>query len=162
MQVQLARLDKYVQERELTFLWLSKILPVVEKSERNLSQMPWRWMQSSFSVLADTSLGWNRSELFSFRMQGGGKGSFLQKHNTHQGLVTRFVHVPHCQADGWLMNKAHKQGRAEGSGCPEGCTSPLQWEKPPSNAIPRVRASLPSAPSGWQKGHWMVLARSPN
>lgn len=123
--------------------------------------MPWMWMQSSFSVLADTSLDWNRSEFFPFRMEGGAKGSFCKSTKlSHQGLVTKLVRVPHLQADGWLVYKADKQ-EEQGSGC----TSPLQWEKPPSNAMPQIRASLPPAPSGWQKNHLIlmerVLARSP-
>lgn len=128
--------------------------------------MPRRWMQPSFSVLAHTSWNWNTSEFFPFKIEGEEKGSFCKSTTlSHQGLVTKLVHVPLLQADAELWTRQISRGE-KGSGCPEGCTSPLQWEKPPSNAMPRVRASLPPAPSGWQKGHLMVmgwvLAMSPS
>lgn len=100
--------------KETQFLVAFKNSPSYWKIRKNLSLMPRRWMQSSFSVLADISLNWNRSEFFPFKMEGGGKGSFCKSTTlSHQGLVTKLVHLPDLQADGWFVNRVDKQGRAE-------------------------------------------------
>lgn len=148
-------LDKYGQEGELASLWLSKSLPIIEESQKNLSQMPWRWIQPSFSVLADP---WTETgqDFYPFEMGGGEKKCFWKSTTqSDKGLVTKLVPSPRpsleqtsCEKlqSSWLTcEQAGWEGEGEqGAGCLAGCTSPLQWEEC-SNVSPRVRVSLPPA-----------------